>query len=64
MHNAPIVESGETSTRVAPTVLDIAVRNVLPAPSFATSSGTTGRNAGNTTPDVLEYAEILKSIGA
>ena len=31
-----------------------AIANGLPPPKFSTIPGTVGRNAGNTTPDVLE----------
>ena len=34
-----------------------AIDSALPPPSFSMSPGTVGRNAGSTTPDVLEYAD-------
>ena len=48
-----MVESGETSTRWPPIKIDEAIASGLPPPSLATRPGTLGRNAGNTTPDVL-----------
>ena len=50
---APVVESGETSTRCAPTINYQATGSTSPPPSRATRPGTVGRNAGSTTPDVL-----------
>src|SRR5262245_15305262 len=56
-HIAPVVESGDMSTRCAPTFIDEATLNGSP-PRRATSPGTVGRNAGRTTADVLLYTEI------
>src|SRR5262245_15265806 len=56
-HIAPVVESGDMSTRCAPTFIDEATLNGSP-PRRATSPGTVGRNAGSTTADVLLYTEI------
>ena len=53
MHSAPIVESGDTSTRWPPTFIDIAIPIALAPGSWAASPGTIGRNAGRTTPEVL-----------
>ena len=57
MHNAPMVESGETSTRCPPMFIEVAIA-IGSAPSRAAKPGTVGRNAGSTTPDVLLYTEI------
>ena len=53
MQSAPIVESGETSTRWPPMFIDIAMPTALAPGSCAARPGTSGRNAGSTTPDVL-----------
>src|SRR6185369_9085092 len=58
MHRAPIVESGETSTTAAPTLMLMATCSGSPPPSFATTPGTAGRNAGYTTPEVELYVEM------
>ena len=55
-HIAPVVESGDMSTRCAPTFIDEATLNGSP-PRRATSPGTVGRNAGSTTADVLDVQE-------
>ena len=51
--SAPIVESGETSTRWPPIKIDEAIASGLPPPSLATRPGTLGNRAGKTTPEVL-----------
>ncbi len=53
MQSAPIVESGETSTKWDPTFIDEAIASASPPPSLSISPGTVGKNAGRTTPDVL-----------
>ena len=53
MHSAPIVESGDTSTRWPPTFIDDRDGDALAPGSCAARPGTIGRNAGSTTPDVL-----------
>src|SRR5438874_7734398 len=58
MHNAPSVDSGDTSTRDDPTLMLRATASGSPPPTLWTSPDTVGRNAGNTTPDVLLYREI------
>src|SRR4029453_14201658 len=45
MHNAPIVESGETSTRWPPTFIDVAIASGA-TPFCEANPGTIGRNAG------------------
>ena len=57
-NNAPVVESDERSTRLAPTFIENAMRRGSSPPSRSARSGTIGRNAGSTTPDVLLYTEI------
>src|SRR5437660_10560732 len=57
MHNAPIVESGDESTRWPPTMIDRAILSGSAPPSCSTSLGTIGRKAGRTTPDVLLYTD-------
>ena len=52
-HSAPIVESGDTSTRCPPMFIDVAMAIALAPGSAAARPGTIGRNAGSTTPDVL-----------
>src|ERR1051325_8190753 len=52
MQSAPIVESGERSTRCPPTYIDAAIESGS-APRRCARPGTVGRNAGSTTPDVL-----------
>ena len=52
-HIAPVVESGDMSTRCAPTFIDVAIANGSPPPRRATRPGMVGRKAGSTTPDVL-----------
>src|SRR5688572_30366619 len=46
MQSAPMVDSGDTSTIAAPTLMLSAISSGLPPPSFSTSPGTAGRNAG------------------
>ena len=46
MHSAPIVDSGDTSTSAAPTLMLSAISSGSPPPSFCTSAGTVGRNVG------------------
>ena len=53
MQSAPIVESGETSTRCDPTFIENAMETGSAPPSLWARPGTVGRNAGSTTPDVL-----------
>ncbi len=36
-----------------------AMPSALPPPRFSMRPGTVGRNAGKTTPEVLEYAETM-----
>ena len=45
MQSAPIVESGETSTRCPPTFIDVAIANGATPPICADSPGAIGRNA-------------------
>jgi hypothetical protein len=54
MHSAPMVDSGETSTKCPAMFIVSASPNPEANPSFATSPGTNGKNAGSTTPEVLE----------
>src|SRR5207249_844907 len=58
MQSAPSVESGETSTRCAPTLTDHAIAMALPPPIFWISPGIVGMNAGITTPEELLYTEM------
>ena len=53
MHRAPIVDSGETSTRWEPMFIDIAIPIGSAPPRRSARPGTIGRKAGRTTPDVL-----------
>ncbi len=53
MQSAPIVESGDTSTRWPPTLIADAIATGSPPPSRSIRPGTVGRNAGSTTPEVL-----------
>src|SRR5262245_19245136 len=57
MHRAPMVERGETSTRCEPTLMEKAI-DFGSAPKRSARLGTVGRNAGNTTPEVLLYVEM------
>ena len=52
IQTAPVVESGDMSTRCAATFIDVATLSGSP-PTSMTSLGTVGRNAGSTTLDVL-----------
>src|SRR5690606_38766032 len=52
-HSAPMVDSGEASTRWPPMFMAMAIASALEPGSAAASPGTIGRNAGRTTPDVL-----------
>ena len=45
---APIVDSGDTSTKCPATFIVEAIASALPPPSFSMSPGTVGRNAGST----------------
>jgi hypothetical protein len=54
MQSAPIVDSGETSTRWPAMFIVDAIPSALSTPRFSTRPGTVGRKAGSTTPDVLE----------
>src|SRR5829696_2081134 len=56
-HSAPMVESGDTSTRWPPMFMDEAMARALAPGRAAASPGTMGRNAGSTTPEVLLYTE-------
>ena len=53
-----MVESGETSTMAAPTLMLSATCNASPPPSLSTNPGTVGKKAGYTTPEVELYVEI------
>ena len=53
MKSAPTVESDDRSTRLALTFMVHAMFNGSIMPSCFANSGAIGRNAGNTTPDVL-----------
>ena len=57
-NKAPTVESADRSTKPPPTVIDHAMCTGSTAPSCCARSGTIGRNAGITTPDVLLYTDI------
>ena len=48
-----MVDSGETSTSDAPTLMLKATASGSPPPTFSTRLGTAGRNVGRTAPDVL-----------
>ena len=52
MQSAPMVESGDKSTRCPPTYIDAAIDSGS-TPRRSARPGTVGRNAGSTTPDVL-----------
>src|SRR5262245_6746353 len=54
---APVVESGDKSTRCEPRFIADATAIGSSPPSRSTMPGTVGRNAGSTTPDVLLYTE-------
>src|SRR5262249_6769686 len=53
MHSAPSVESGETSTRCAPTFTDDAIAIASPPPISRINPGMVGMKAGSTTPEEL-----------
>jgi hypothetical protein len=53
MKSAPAVDKEDRSTRLAATFIDQAIGRGSRPPSRAAKSGTIGRNAGRTTPDVL-----------
>ena len=53
MNSAPTVESDDRSTRLAPTLIAHAIGSGWIPPMRCASSGTIGRKAGSTTPDVL-----------
>ena len=53
MQSAPVVESGDRSTRCAPMFIDAAIATGSPPPSRSIRPGIVGRNAGSTTPEVL-----------
>ncbi len=57
-NRAPTVDSAERSTSPPPTVIDHARLTGSTAPTCCARSGTIGRNAGITTPDVLLYTDI------
>src|SRR3989442_8552066 len=58
MHKAPIVDNGDVSTIIAPTLMELAIAIASPPPSFAIRPGIVGINAGMTTPAELLYTEI------
>src|SRR5688572_9487748 len=54
---APTVDSDERSTRLAPMFIDQAIGSGGRLPTRCANSGTIGRKAGNTTPEVLLYTD-------
>ena len=58
MHSAPRVDNGEVSTKWEPTLIAEIIAIGLP-PVISTKPGVIGRNIGITTPEELEYAEII-----
>ena len=58
-HRAPKRDRGEVSTRWDPTQMDVIRYAGSPPPIFAMTPGTMGRNIGRTTPEELEYAEMI-----
>src|SRR6188474_1420754 len=57
--SAPTVESDDRSTRLAPMFIDHAIGSGGRLPTRWARSGTIGRNAGSTTPDVLLYTDTM-----
>src|SRR5688572_23449787 len=56
--SAPSVESGETSTRCPPMIIDETSASGSPPPICSINFGIVGSSAGSTTPMVLLYREI------
>ena len=64
MHSAPIVDSGDTSTRCPAMFIVDAMPSALPPPSFSISPRPRRQERRQHDPDVLEYADTTPMITA